>query len=217
MVDLLDEAREELRQEKVQNLINKFAKPVLILVAVLFGAGLLKVWYDNYKTNIIMAEGARHFEGVMSARAQDFEKALQNFADNNKGQSNYSALSGLQQASLLNAQGKLNEAEDIYRKIAKNNKYASALRDFAGYMILHTKAAKGDYSENLLGEINDYLKSNPVFSCSATELKALTFYNLQKKEDAISALATINSKECPEDMVLRTKRLSVMLLKNINN
>jgi|GEM_PF-4035510 hypothetical protein len=214
MVDLLDEAREELRQEKMQNLINKFAKPVLILVAVLFGAGLLKVWYDNYQTNIVMAEGAKHFEGLMSARAQDFDKALQNFADNSKGKSNYSALSGLQQASLLNAEGKLSEAEEIYKKISENSKYASALRDFAGYMLLHTKAAKGEISENLLNDIGYYLKNKPVFFCSATELKALALYNLNRKEEAISTLAAINSKECPEEMVLRAKRLSVMLLKN---
>lgn len=212
MVDILDEAREELREEKLKNLLHKFGKPVLLVVVLLFAAGIIKVWYTGHQETMVHKEGAEYFEGIIALKVNETEKALAKFSQAAAGKSNYAALGEMAKAAVLAKKGDLAQAKEIYSQVSYNKAFSADLRDYSKYMAIYTDALNKESDKvATIDEIDAYLQAKPVFVCSAIELKALLFAELGKRAEAAQTLAEIKKDICPEEISLRARRMQVVL------
>lgn len=218
MVDILDEAREELREEKLKNLLHKYGKPVLVLLVLLFGIGLIKVWYDNHQENNIHKKGAEYYEGILALKANEIEKATAKFSQVANGKSNYAALAELTKAALLTKQGDLLQAKEAYEQVSNSKHFSPDLRDYSKYMALYTLSLSKESDKNsIISALDTYLQTKPVFACSAIELKAMLFAELGKRAEAAQTLTEIKRDNCSEEIALRARRMQVVLSLPKNN
>ncbi len=209
MVDLLDEVRDELKDEKALNFIKQNGKFILILMVVTIFGAALKLWWMDYQENKSFHAGGEYMSAIMKMRAYKPDEAVKKFEELfTSNNTNYAALAGLNAGSYADFKKDYEKSYSIYKNVSENSNYDKSLRDLSKYLELKAALAKND-NDSIAG-FESYVKDG-IYKFSALEL--LGTYYLQngdkaKAKEAFSVILT--DPESPQTLKKRVGTLMVM-------
>ncbi|AIF81477.1 hypothetical protein I862_04595 [endosymbiont of Acanthamoeba sp. UWC8] len=212
MVDILDEAIQDIKEERVERLFFKYAKVfIMLIVAFLIGSISYYGW-KTFKENKIYALGGEYLMGMYRMQSKDFEKGADIMERLAAGDISYSALAGLNYASFLSIKQQFTKAGQIYKMIGDNTDFDPLFREFAKLMQISMRLnAKELDARQGIEEYENYIKNNLIFKASAIEQQAVLYLSLGEKEKAKGMLNTvITSADAPSMMKRRAEELLVL-------
>lgn len=137
MVDIFDEVEEDLRAERAEKLLKKFAPHILgAALAVVAASAGWQLW-DRHKAGLDAAAASQYIavqtalDKTGSDKAAELPALLQ-LADS--APQGYKVLAGLRAAGIMADTGDLPGAIQLWTKIAEDPRIDRALRDFATLM-----------------------------------------------------------------------------------
>ncbi len=209
MVDLLDEVRDELKDERALQFIKQHGTFILVLMVVsIFGAAL-KLWWNDYQENKAYHAGGEYMSAIMKMRAYKPEEAVKKFEElfttNN---TNYGALAGLNAGSYSDFKKDYDKSYMIYKNVSENSSYDKSLRDLSKYLEL--KTALSTNKEEAIAGFEKYTQEG-IYKFSALELLGTYYLQQGNKEKAKEAFNTIlTDPESPTSLKKRVGTLLVM-------
>ena len=167
MVDILDEAREAVQQERLLALLKKYGSLMILGTIVVIVAIIGRQMWQAHQTNAALATSQQYFDALEQLQAGNQGAAEATLTTILKeGASGYKTLAALQLAAEKMATGKKDEAIALYSDVERNGD-DKALRELGELLLAQHK---GDTIKN----------TNGVWKYSALELKGLQ--QLQAKE-----------------------------------
>lgn len=205
----LREIEEELRQENLKKLWDKYGLFVVILVvAIVFGVAGFKGWqYWDHRSR--MKQGAEFAAAAQLARDGKTDAARKAFATLAKnGDAGYAMLARFRDASLLGKAGKSTEAAAAFEALANDNSIPSRYRSVArllGGIYALDGGADGQKVADQLAPLRD--DTNP-YRFSAREISALALAKAGKTDEARKMLKTlVDEPRAPRGVVVRAREL----------
>ena len=190
MSDLVEELKDDIKQEKYAKLWKDYGKYV-ILSAVLFvfsTAGF--VWKEAYDVSTWEAKGDKVYAANEFYHKGDYKQAESIFSFFEEKENDvYYAIASLREASILQEEGKFSEANELYEIIASNKVIPVEMKELAHIIHIYNSYNLGKNSgddeklqkesiENLLELAKELANNGSVFSYSAKEL--LAFVNIEQ-------------------------------------
>jgi hypothetical protein len=190
MVDILDEAIEEVKQEKFQKTLRKYMPMVLsamlAVLIVVFAYG----WWNTYQRNKVYKEGGEYLVAALKAQGGDVDKMAEALDQLAKGSTAYAKVAALRKASIEASRGDNKAAIEDY-KIASSSNSPKPLRDYARLALVMSQVHTKDISnEDAIRELEDQAK-NSIFSFSALEALAGIHMDNKDYDKALVALQKI--------------------------
>lgn len=194
MVDLLDEVREELKDERVLNYIKKRGPFILTLMVVFIIGATLKLWWTQYNENKAYEAGGGYITALIKMRAYNPDGAVKKFEEvYESGSTNYAALAGLNVGSYYEYKKDYNKSSGIFEAISDASAYDRSLQDISQLYYLKASISKGDNKKDIINKLEKYLSNSGIYKYSAQELLAFTLLENGEKDKALeqySILAT---------------------------
>lgn len=211
MVDLLDEVRDDLKDEQVFRLIKKYSSFVFTLMAAIIIGVALKLWWLSYNENKSYKEGGDFITALMKVQSRNTTDGIKMFDElANSGSTNYAALAGLHVAAYNLHNQQSDKAIARYGALYDNSKYADILRQYSLLMQIKGELNKaGADKVKLRDQLNAYLKKDAVFKYTATELLAMLYIDAGEDDKARAELVVI--KDATEAPVTMRERAEQML------
>jgi hypothetical protein len=201
VVDIFDEVEEDLRAERAEKLLKKYAGLlVAVAVAIVAAAASWQLWMRYQKQQDASAASA-----FVAGQATGDLKTLDELAAT--GPEGYKTLARLTEAGLKAKAGDLQGAESLWNAVASDSSADTLLRDFASLMAAGHELDHGDPAE-LASRLKPLaLPSNP-WSSLAREQLALLALRQGKQEDARQMLqALMNDIAAPSGLRARVSGL----------
>ena len=183
MVDILDEAREELKKEQAAALAKKYGVYVAAaLILLIIGVVGWQAWQRHQLE--AASEASRDYfaalELMQGGKTAEAAAKLEVLAKN--APSGFAAASSMLLASRAVTENKTDEAITAYRKIADDHGKDKAFRELASLMAVHLAIEHGKADDKTVAELKDLTGTHGVWRFSALELLGL--YQLQQKQYA---------------------------------
>ncbi len=193
MTDLLDEVREDIREERRQYLVRKFTK-FFSICAVVIVIGVSVYAWKEHVANKLQHNLGLWFSQATTALEQNQPDEAITYLDKiiEHPHQQYAALAYLNKAAILLKQNKVREAENILLKIADHKHFNLALRELSQVIYLSNKLVNNEDDKNEVDEMLVRLsKENKPWQLSALQLKALYDIKRNNIDDAKAALNQI--------------------------
>ncbi len=186
VVDIFDEVEEDLRAERAEKLLKKYAGLLIALaVAIVAAAASWQLWMRYQKQQDSAAASA-----FIGGQAAGDPKALDQLAAN--GPEGYKTLARLTEAELKAKAGDLQGAESLWNAVASDSSADSLLRDFASLMATGHELDNGDPAE-LASRLKPLAEPANPWSSLAREQLALLALRQGKQEDARQMLQGLSN------------------------
>jgi hypothetical protein len=201
VVDIFDEVEEDLRAERAEKLLKKYAGLIIALaVAIVAAAAGWQLW-TRYQNQRDLAAASR----FVAAQTAGDQTALDQLAAD--GPEGYKTLARLGAAALKADAGDLRGAESLWNAVASDSSADSLLRDFASLMATSRELDHGDPAE-LAGRLKPLADSGNPWSSLAREQLALLDLRQGKLDDARQTLqALTNDIAAPPGLRARASAL----------
>jgi hypothetical protein len=206
---LFREVDEELRQEQVKKLWDKYGNLIIAAcVAVVLAVAGIKGW-QYWQVKQAEAAGATYFEAVKlldAGKTAEADKLLDGL-----DHSGYATIARFREAAALAASGKREDAVKAYDALAADNSIADSLRNIArlraGYLLVDT--SKPDQLKSRLGDLD---KEGVPWRHGAREIMALSAYRTGDYALADRTINTILSDpETPPGLQQRAQLLAQLV------
>ena len=135
MVDILDEAREAVQQERMLALLKKYGAMILLGTVVIVVAIIGRQMWQAHQTKAALATSQQYFDALEQLQAGNqgaAEATLKSIIENGSG--GYKTLAALQLAAEKILAGKKDEAIALYSEVEKNGADTS-LRELGGLLL----------------------------------------------------------------------------------
>ncbi len=195
MVDLIDEIKEDLQQEKYAKLWEKYSNHVLVAIITVVLATGGGVWWKNYQTSKIQTTGNEIYKAFVSEKSNQSDAAIELYSsimNDNKGTA--AAVSGLRKANLLMNSGKVDEANATYKIIADDNSAPEELRDLSSLLYIYNSINNTDNADSL-ARLEKMSNSDGAFKYSAKELLAFNNFSQGKVDEAKKIFSELKDDE----------------------
>jgi hypothetical protein len=184
VVDLIDEIKEDLQQEKYAKLWNKYSNYVLaaIIVVILSTAGA--VWWKSHNSAKSEEAGNEVYKAFANEKSGKADAAIELYStimQNNKGAA--AAVAGLRKANLLMNSGKVDDALVAYKAVADDRNSPEELRDL-GSLLYGYNAINNADNADAVARLDKMANGNGAFKYSAKELLAFNNFSTGKIDDA---------------------------------
>lgn len=212
MVDILDEAIQDIKDEKVERLFFKYLKFLIALLVISLVVWVCYYGYKNYKENKIFAVGGEYLIGIYKLQSKDVQKGTEIMERLAAGEVSYSALAGLNYASYLVAKQDFAKASQVYKMVADNKDFEKIFRDFSHlqYILMRLNSKEINSKQGIV-ELDEYIKKDNAYKASALEQKAALYLALNDKKNAKETLESIiTSADAPKLMKRRDEELLVL-------
>ena len=213
MTDILDEAKEDLKHEKLMGMIRKYLPYVIIaLVAIIIGI-IIKTWWTSYKHDKIHADGSTYMLAISKMRAQNLKDALVHFEEIKDKTSNYSALANLNLASYAIFQKDFTTAFTILERVEKQSHYSDLFREYA---IIQNTIIQLDNNkitpDQAIVVFEKHMHSENIFSYSVKELLVNLYIKQGNHEKAKELIGTIiTDLRTPSTIRTRIEQISSLV------
>jgi hypothetical protein len=205
---------DEIRNENMKKLWNKYGKAVTILcVGLFFAVGAYNMWKSN-DTEEREAISMRFVEVQNMIMAGEERKAIRELSElSSVKKREYAVLARLEKAAIL-AKSKDREAIDVYKSIADDKKIDVMFRDLAYILYVNTfldvAEGKSDLEKipNIIDRLTDDSIQNGPWSLIAKESLAFCYIKVRNKRKAHEVLESLVTTEgIPADMLNRCRIL----------
>ncbi len=224
MVDLLDEVKEDLRDEKTLKGLKLLS--IVLAVALIISLGGVAGWtyYKSMQEKAHFAEGKRYNDVLMEAT---FNKPT-NFADLQKkfevvfkeSKTNFGALAGFQIAQIHLVQKNPLQAIATLSQFAEMEHIDKSYREFAELMLINLQRDNNKITQDeYVAKIETFSAQNNFLKYSAEELLAVAKIDVKKFQEATQLLSLIQAdKNVPITQAKRAMQLSrLVVAENINS
>jgi len=134
MADIFDEVSEELKQDQLKQIWNKYSKYIISVAFILFISVLGYFFYDKWKLEKIEVSSSQFFSGIEKLEKKEFLSSIEIFSKNvDQAHQGYKTLSlfGIAEANFKI--GKVDEMILNYKSIYENQNIDVYYRDLARY------------------------------------------------------------------------------------
>ena len=174
MADLVDEIKEDIRQEKYASLWKSLGNYVIggaiAIIAITAGFVLLK----NYNITQYEEHGNILYGAFSNESGNNIEIAVKEYSSlANKEKAVYSAIANMRKASLFVKEGKNSEATGIYKDISEDETTPSEIKELSEIIYLQN-AIEVNNDHSLLSRLQELAKGQGAFKHSAQELLAFS-------------------------------------------
>jgi hypothetical protein len=214
VVDIFDEVEEDLRAERAEKLLKKYAWLLVALAVAIVGAVAGWQFWTRYQARQDAATAAR-FIAAQNATEQpgtanpDQIAALDQLAAT--GPEGYKTIARLRVASLKADAGDLQGAESLWNAVASDSSADNLLRDFASLMAAGRELDHGDPAQ-LASRLKPLAESGNPWSSLAREQLAMLDLRQGKIEDASKTLQALSIDiEAPSGLRARASALLASL------
>ncbi len=177
MVDIFDEVEEDLRAERAERLLKKYAGLLVALaVAIVAAAAGWQLWTRHQNQQDMAAASA-----FVAGQAAGDTKALDQLAAS--GPQGYKTLARLSAAELKAKAGDLQGAESLWNAVSSDSSADTLLRDFASLMATGHQLDHGDPAE-LASRLKPLADPANPWSGLAREQLALLALRQGKQQEA---------------------------------
>ncbi len=193
MSNLFNEIDEDLRQDKLKTLWNKYRAAVFTFVIVI-ALGLSSSEFYQYWSTSKEKNSGLIFSEIIDNIIQDDAQLAQDNIDklSNEGTKNYKSYALVLKSDLLLSQGNLIEVEKIYNEIiaTTNN---SLLKNLAILKLSYIKV--DNYTFDQMEQELGYLLGDKTLGLFAHEILAMSAYKNEEYDKGIESLEIILSDE----------------------
>jgi len=186
MPDLLEEIKEDIKQEKLEKLWQDTGSYIIgaIVAAILTTAGY--VFYKNYNIGKYEKFGTELYSAYMSESQQKVDQSIKGYESVSKNSDpNISAIASMRKANLLVSEGESDKATEIYKDISDDAKNPVEIRDLAEILYLHNAI---QYSENkdvsLINRLEEMASTSGPFQYTAKEMLAFVLFKNREYNEA---------------------------------
>ncbi len=197
MTDLLDEVKEDIREERYQYIVRKFTKFFSICAVIIIIGVSIYVWKEHIASKLQHNLGLWFSQATTAIEQNQLDEAI-TYLDKiiEHPHQQYAALAYLNKAAILLKQNKIGEAENILLKMADHKHFNVALRELSQMIYLSNKLINNEDDKNAVDEMLASLtKENKPWQLSGLQLKALYDIKRNKIDDAKASLNQIISSK----------------------
>ncbi|MDA0781576.1 MAG: hypothetical protein PQ612_04285 [Rickettsiales bacterium] len=197
MPDLIDEIKEDIKQERLTKLWQDTGTYIIggIILTIAVTAG--NVFYKSYKKSKYENLGTELYSAYVKESINEPDKSIDaydNIAKNSD--TNISAIADIRKAALLDKAGKNDLAIQLYKDISENNSYPIEFRELAEILYLRNAIEFSEQNDiSLINRLEDISKSNGPFRYSAKEMLAFALYESLQYNDAKKLFTELSEEE----------------------
>jgi hypothetical protein len=212
MVDLLDEVREELKDERALDFIKKNGSFILILMVVCIIGASLKLWWNDYQENRYHKAGGEFISGILKMRAYKPDDAVKKFEDLfTNDNTNYAALAGLNVGSYADFKKDFTKSSTVFKTVSDNSSFDHSFKDMAKFLQIKSALSNNGDKQELAAELEKYVKDGGIYKYSALELLGTVYLNLGEKGKAKETFnIVITDAGVPDSLRNRVSTLLVL-------
>ena len=183
MADIFDEVSEELKQDQLKQIWNKYSKYIISVAFILFISVLGYFFYDKWKLEKIEVISSQFFSGIEKLEKKEFLSSIEIFSKNvDQAHQGYKTLSlfGIAEANFKI--GKVDEMILNYKSIYENQNIDVYYRDLARLLsVMKDNVSSFEIQKKILDPI---LNSPSKLQLLAAELEIMLLIRFNKIDEA---------------------------------
>ena len=183
MADLFDEVSEELKQDQLKQIWNKYSKYIISVAFILFISVLGYFFYDKWRLEKIEVSSSQFFSGIEKLEKKEFLSSIEIFSKNvDQAHQGYKTLSlfGIAEANFKI--GKVDEMILNYKSIYENQNIDVYYRDLARLLsVMKDNVSSFEIQKKILDPI---LNSPSKLQLLAAELEIMLLIRFNKIDEA---------------------------------
>ena len=183
MADIFDEVSEELKQDQLKQIWNKYSKYIISVAFILFISVLGYFFYDKWKLEKIEVSSSQFFSGIEKLEKKEFLSSIEIFSKNvDQAHQGYKTLSlfGIAEANFKI--GKVDEMVLNYKSIYENQNIDVYYRDLARLLsVMKDNVSSFEIQQKILDPI---LNSPSKLQLLAAELEIMLLIRFNKIDEA---------------------------------
>ena len=183
MADIFDEVSEELKQDQLKQIWNKYSKYIISVAFILFISVLGYFFYDKWRLEKIEVSSSQFFSGIEKLEKKEFLSSIEIFSKNvDQAHQGYKTLSlfGIAEANFKT--GKVDEMILNYKSIYENENIDVYYRDLARLLsVMKDNVSSFEIQKKILDPI---LNSPSKLQLLAAELEIMLLIRFNKIDEA---------------------------------
>jgi len=183
MADIFDEVSEELKQDQLKQIWNKYSKYIISVAFILFISVLGYFFYDKWRLEKIEVSSSQFFSGIQKLEKKEFLSSIEIFSKNvDQAHQGYKTLSlfGIAEANFKI--GKVDEMILNYKSIYENQNIDIYYRDLARLLsVMKDNVSSFEIQKKILDPI---LNSPSKLQLLAAELEIMLLIRFNKIDEA---------------------------------
>ncbi|MDB2584459.1 hypothetical protein N9Y50_07485 [Alphaproteobacteria bacterium] len=183
MADIFDEVSEELKQDQLKQIWNKYSKYIISVAFILFISVLGYFFYDKWRLEKIEVSSSQFFSGIEKLEKKEFLSSIEIFSKNvDQSHQGYKTLSlfGIAEANFKI--GKVDEMILNYKSIYENQNIDVYYRDLARLLsVMKDNVSSFEIQKKILDPI---LNSPSKLQLLAAELEIMLLIRFNKIDEA---------------------------------
>jgi len=183
MADIFDEVSEELKQDQLKQIWNKYSKYIISVAFILFISVLGYFFYDKWRLEKIEVSSSQFFSGIEKLEKKEFLSSIEIFSKNvDQAHQGYKTLSlfGIAEANFKI--GKVDEMILNYKSIYENQNIDIYYRDLARLLsVMKDNVSSFEIQKKILDPI---LNSPSKLQLLAAELEIMLLIRFNKIDEA---------------------------------
>jgi len=183
MADIFDEVSEELKQDQLKQIWNKYSKYIISVAFILFISVLGYFFYDKWRLEKIEVSSSQFFSGIEKLEKKEFLSSIEIFSKNvDQAHQGYKTLSlfGIAEANFKI--GKVDEMILNYKSIYENQNIDVYYRDLARLLsVMKDNVSSFEIQKKILDPI---LNSPRKLQLLAAELEIMLLIRFNKIDEA---------------------------------
>ena len=183
MADIFDEVSEELKQDQLKQIWNKYSKYIISVAFILFISVLGYFFYDKWRLEKIEVSSSQFFSGIEKLEKKEFLSSIEIFSKNvDQAHQGYKTLSlfGIAEANFKI--GKVDEMILNYKSIYENQNIDVYYRDLARLLsVMKDNVSSFEIQKKILDPI---LNSPSKLQLLAAELEIMLLIRFNKTDEA---------------------------------
>ncbi|MDB2618058.1 hypothetical protein N9Y22_00175 [Alphaproteobacteria bacterium] len=183
MADIFDEVSEELKQDQLKQIWNKYSKYIISVAFILFISVLGYFFYDKWRLEKIEVSSSQFFSAIEKLENKEFLSSIEIFSKNvDQAHQGYKTLSlfGIAEANFKI--GKVDEMILNYKSIYENQNIDLYYRDLARLLsVMKDNLSSFEIQKKILDPI---LNSPSKLQLLASELEIMLLIRFNKIDEA---------------------------------
>ena len=183
MADIFDEVSEELKQDQLKQIWNKYSKYIISVAFILFISVLGYFFYEKWRLEKIEVSSSQFFSGIEKLEKKEFLSSIEIFSKNvDQAHQGYKTLSlfGIAEANFKI--GKVDEMILNYKSIYENQNIDVYYRDLARLLsVMKDNVSSFEIQKKILDPI---LNSPSKLQLLAAELEIMLLIRFNKIDEA---------------------------------
>lgn len=214
-MDILDEVKKDLQEERLQNLFFKYGKFFIVFIFVFLISGIGYFAYCSYQEDKFYEQGSDYMLAMLKVQSNSLDESIKKLEVLSKNESSYGAIAMLNLAAFKAMNGKLEDSIAIYKKIAESD-VDKIFKEYARLMQISSMYAFNNSIDEkqraeIIKQLEEYISTSGAFKANAQEQLAALYLDEKKFKEANQLLtAIITNPNVPVKLQMRAEQMLIL-------